>query len=233
MADICDHSKSSFALFPKIPLEVREMVWIEALPHRVISISEKLYGPRFENSGNNVAMVQNYRKPEFWQFKSSAKTPSIFHACQESRRVALKIYHLSFGGYGLTAFYFNPSIDTIFFNSIGALNGFLSKAFWPSFVGDMKKIRYLALGSTIHTSLSMSLMLGQLFGKFENVESLVIQTGQNFGTLEKFQVRKQLRGHWKKSEAEGGSSDGKIVMQNPDIVFLDAEEMRLMGLVSS
>lgn len=53
--------------------------------------------------------------------------------------------------------------------------------------------------------------------------------------MEKFQVRKRFQGEWKRKEEkeEGGNLDGMVVMQNPDIVFLSAEEMRAMGLVAS
>jgi hypothetical protein len=59
----------------------------------------------------------------------------------------------------------------------------------------MKMIRYLALRVN-HTSLSMSSIFGRQFGIFENLESLVIQLGRNFGEGEKFWVRRLLRGEW-------------------------------------
>jgi hypothetical protein len=76
---------------------------------------------------------------------------------------------------------------------------------------EMKKIRYLALGGSIHTSLSMSSIFGQQFGIFENLESLVIKLGQNFGGMEEFQVRKRLQGEWK-FEWKGGHAESRYCL---------------------
>jgi hypothetical protein len=230
MAELSQGSESSFTLFPKAPPEIREMIWIRAAPHRVISISEIPYFHLTNDIYDCLAMLQSNSLP---QFKTSTRIPAIFHTCRESRLVALKNYHFIFEGPCKTPFYFNPSTDTVFFNNINILNVLASHFDLQSFVDDLRKIRYLALGSTDPTSLLMTPISGQHFSKFENLESLIIGIGKNFGNLEKFQVRKQLRGHWKKGEKKGGDLGEQTVMQNPDIVFMHTDEMRAMGLIPS
>jgi hypothetical protein len=95
-------------------------------------------------------------------------------------------------------------------------------------------VRYLALGRLCHLAFAVSRLCAQKLARLENLESLIIQTGDGLGTRDKFLVRKQLRGYWKKLEKlekeDGRSTEKKIVMANPDIVFLKPEQMDIMGL---
>jgi hypothetical protein len=83
----------SFAFFPKLPLEIRRMIWIFARPvPRVLKIFEKWEG------------VQKV-------VYSTAKVPALLHACQESRWIAKEWYKLSFPGD-----YFEPQSSRIYFD---------------------------------------------------------------------------------------------------------------------
>ncbi|KAN0099934.1 hypothetical protein V8E51_013709 [Hyaloscypha variabilis] len=67
----------AFALFPKLPPELRRMIWAFARQSpRVIKL--------FRAKVNDVYILY-----------STAKVPSLLHACQESRRVAKSWYELS------------------------------------------------------------------------------------------------------------------------------------------
>ncbi|PMD29573.1 hypothetical protein L207DRAFT_642331 [Hyaloscypha variabilis F] len=69
----------AFALFPKLPPELRRIVWDLARPSpRVIKL--------FHTKVNDVDILY-----------STAKVPSLLHTCQESRRVAKSWYELSLG----------------------------------------------------------------------------------------------------------------------------------------
>ncbi len=101
---------------------------------------------------------------------------------------------------------------------------------------ERKLIRYIGLGTGVHFALTVSATYGQLFGRWENLESLVIQMGPGLGPRDKFEVRKKLRVLWDKSEEKEGAGEGsekKIVMQNPDIVFLEDNEMKALGMFSA
>ncbi|KAE9363961.1 hypothetical protein N431DRAFT_119360 [Stipitochalara longipes BDJ] len=218
---------TEFTVFPKCAPEIREMIWAEASFDRVITITEIPYYLMMNQFDEGQAMVND---PNIPQFNSSAiNVPAVLHTNREARRVARKSYHLFFEKHCRNPFYFNPAFDTIFLPSLTDYLAFMS---YTNNCDEMKSIRYLAIGGDFHSALWMSPMYGQELGPLENLESLIIQTGLNFGLMEKFQVRRQLGGHWKKENAkEGGSSEEKIAMQNPDIVFLGVEEMRGLGLI--
>jgi hypothetical protein len=68
----------SFAFFPKLPPEIRRMIWTFARPApRVLKMFEKK-----EGAGEVVY--------------STAKVPALLHVCQESRQIAKEWYELSF-----------------------------------------------------------------------------------------------------------------------------------------
>lgn len=84
----------SFTLFPKLPKEVRYMIWEHTLKSRVVEIEYSV------SRG----------------FYSRAKIPIAMKACRESRRAVLKSYPLSFGNIlHKPVVAFNFSLDTLYF----------------------------------------------------------------------------------------------------------------------
>jgi uncharacterized coiled-coil protein SlyX len=98
------HTHKSFAFFPKLPPELRRMVWKFARPSpRVLKIYQ------FKTAPDD--------KPELY---STAKVPSLLHACQESRRIAKEWYELSLRWYarikeGEGRIYFDFSSDFLYY----------------------------------------------------------------------------------------------------------------------
>jgi hypothetical protein len=216
---------TELTLFPKFPLEIREMIWTKAAPDRVITLTEFCH----LWSINHLYPAGQAMLECIPLFNSSAvKVPALLHTSQEARRVALRSYHLVFKGYCKNPFYFNPSLDTIFLPFDFDIQAFMV---FITICKGMKMIRHLGLGRAIHNGLLMSASYAQHFGRLVNLESLIIQLGHNCGQMEKFQVRKHLKGLWKKADAKEGE-EKKFVMQNPDIVFLEPEEMEAMGMVT-
>jgi hypothetical protein len=85
-----------FALFPKLPMELRLKIWKMARPE------------------GRYILLEHSRKRRRAVF-SRAKVPALLHACQESRDIALKWYKLSFGthsSFGKT--YFDAEIDGLY-----------------------------------------------------------------------------------------------------------------------
>ena len=99
---------------------------------------------------------------------------------------------------------------------------------------EMKLIRYLAVRIDLHFGAPLSQVYEDL-ARFVNLESLIIhfsyKTGPGLEPMERFEVRQHLQRFWKKDKNGEEDLEKKIVMQNPDIVFLGEEEMKIMDLV--
>ncbi|CZR64817.1 uncharacterized protein PAC_14716 [Phialocephala subalpina] len=108
--------KSHTPTFPKfnlLPKEIRLQIWEASFVPRVHELHPcaKLYNDRMTFRSN------------------SSLTPSIFHACSESRTVALRHYELmkyepppsGTSGKGILRFYFCPKLDTLLLNSLMGL----------------------------------------------------------------------------------------------------------------
>jgi hypothetical protein len=90
----------SFVFFPKLPPEIRRMIWTSARPApRVLKIFEKMEG------AEEVVY-------------STAKVPALLHACQDSRRIAKQWYELSFPRTSYkpqsSRIYFDFSLDFVY-----------------------------------------------------------------------------------------------------------------------
>jgi hypothetical protein len=195
---------TEFTIFGAFPLEVRGMIWAKSVPDRVVTITRIAENTRPENP---MLPAMAYT-PHLPHFKTSGiKVPVLLRVNKESRKVGLQIYHVVFKGHCKNLFYFNPSADTIFLPSHA---DFLEFMVYTYTCEEQKLIRYM--------------------------ESLVIQTGPGLGPRDKFLVRKQLRVMWKKIKDDflgaGEGSENTIVMQNPDIVFLEGGQMKALGMVS-
>ena len=98
--------RGAFELFPKLPLEIQRMIWKEAAMVPQVVLIER-----------------NPDIPWVAAPTSSAKPPSVLHACSESRRVALPQYEISFSRTVAegTGIYFNFSRDALAFKGYEVL----------------------------------------------------------------------------------------------------------------
>ncbi|KAH6676242.1 hypothetical protein B0J14DRAFT_350869 [Halenospora varia] len=102
----------NFPRFMELPPELRRQIWKDSFQPRVHELHPcaKLYNERMTFRSN------------------SSQTPSIFHACRESREVALEHYELmkyepsrGTSGKGILRFWFCPELDTLLLNSLMGL----------------------------------------------------------------------------------------------------------------
>ena len=103
--------RGAFSLFPKLPLELRRMIWWASCcsnQPRLIYVSERVFD-------------------EWWQgLVASYQGPSQLQTNQESRECALRFYDFAFGSQMKgTSIYFNFEIDAIVFGGYQALYAFI------------------------------------------------------------------------------------------------------------
>ena len=103
--------RGAFSLFPKLPLELRRMIWWASCcsnQPRLIYVSERVFD-------------------EWWQgLVASYQVPSQLQTNQESRECALRFYDFAFGSQMKgTSIYFNFEIDAIVFGGYQALYAFI------------------------------------------------------------------------------------------------------------
>lgn len=96
---------SSFTLFPKLPVELRLMVWELALPGpRVITIQAR----RVSSAARGLPHLT-----------ADYSIPAIFHTSQESREAVLRKYEFAFPrNHLINSFYFDFSRDVLFLRDI-------------------------------------------------------------------------------------------------------------------
>lgn len=137
--------------FPKLPTEIRLMIWNLALPGpRVVDIRL-----RRRHEATSTGKI-----PDVSRYVSSLDHPAMLHACSESRFVALRHYELSFEKSTTTESspaqtYINFSIDTVWFDHLPYFPSTRARAYrFPA--SDFSKIRYLALGRYLEEFLFSS-----------------------------------------------------------------------------
>ncbi|SPJ75997.1 uncharacterized protein FTOL_05728 [Fusarium torulosum] len=132
---------ASFSMFPKLPLEVRRLIWQQAMSYeRNINIElfisynlEDLIGNRQRASTENATPSE----PALGRYTATVSDGTVmsvlFHTTSESRQEAKEFYHVrlhsvSFRGCGTTVketLYLCPELDTINLNFMrGSLEGF-------------------------------------------------------------------------------------------------------------
>ncbi|CAD6446366.1 68889dc9-aef3-4de5-a746-67907b11989a-CDS [Sclerotinia trifoliorum] len=138
-----------FLAFPTLPTELRLLIWKQALPDPLV---HELYPSCPTSSPYNFkTKLRSNRR----------RIPTLLHTCRESREVALA--HYSLMSYdpppvaepreavaGITPFYFNPTIDTLFLNCVASI--FLDVRWFlldetPKSIAPMKGWKNVALDS--------------------------------------------------------------------------------------
>lgn len=126
----------AFTLFPKLPAELRKLVWGFALPGpKIVTI----FAPKPYAYQNQI---------EAWY-----KIPAMLHTCHESRVLAQKAFDRVFGkSLGGNPVYFDFNQDALFFDGVDAMELFFG---WESghppanSVGD-ERLRFFAMRASLH-----------------------------------------------------------------------------------
>ncbi|KAH6720203.1 hypothetical protein BKA61DRAFT_708432 [Leptodontidium sp. MPI-SDFR-AT-0119] len=145
-----EREDSIFTLFPKLPLELRRMLWKFALPGpRMIRI---LPSVRFIVQENGKCVLN----PEWRQMQmagSKAASPVILRVNHEARETGLSTYKLAFKGRLSKPIYFDFAQDSLFFANEEVSNSFV----WMSLSNssavdreysrvDMGSVRHIVVG---------------------------------------------------------------------------------------
>jgi hypothetical protein len=133
----------TFPLFPKLPSELRQIIWTLALPKpRTIMVTSRA----FVTYDERMSPVRNFRAGHNAQI-----VPCVLHVCAESRNLGLKTYQPAFATQlRARPIYFNFQSDTLYMKDSFALESFCGgySDFEKSGLGGdlMENIRHLALG---------------------------------------------------------------------------------------
>ncbi|KAH6720208.1 hypothetical protein BKA61DRAFT_569890 [Leptodontidium sp. MPI-SDFR-AT-0119] len=111
--ELLDKEVLTFTLFPKFPLELRLMVWKEALP------GPRMIGFLAKGSDESSATItgKTFQRP-------APSDPVILFVNHESRSVSLSTYQLAFHHRLPKPVYFNFSEDSVFFPNVRGLLAF-------------------------------------------------------------------------------------------------------------
>lgn len=140
---LIDNNEASFRYFPKLPLELRLMVWEEALPGpRIIPFVSKLSQKKFSTPVYGVVDP-----------KPVLLNPAMLFANQESRSVALSIYEAAFHHRSSKPVFFNFAEDTLFFRTERDLlefttSGRQSRKVLRKNIAENKKVKNVIIGIT-------------------------------------------------------------------------------------
>jgi hypothetical protein len=128
-ADNNPHLRDTFHCFPKLALEIRQMIWqhtlsspriIEATLRKSTSRSRvsATYLRQLGSTSDVVTDDDFYERNGLDSTRRSTVVLATLHVCRESREWALRSYHLiKHGECGRGSFYFNPKVDSLWFNA--------------------------------------------------------------------------------------------------------------------
>lgn len=143
----------TFTLFPKLPIELRLIVWEMALP-----------GPRILKS----SLTRTTSGDTCWDLRPSEKSPALLFTCQESRAVAEKSYKpVSLRWPKITVQHVNPSTDIIFV--VGELNFYDP---WPRIAQQIPDLTRIAI-SEVTFDIFIDQTAPRLAG-FTSLEELIL-----------------------------------------------------------
>jgi hypothetical protein len=98
--------QSRFALFPKLPPELRRMIWLSARPNPQTVTTCFIPYNQFRRRRNN-------KKRDLDEQKTYSKFPKVLHSNHEARAVSLESYQICFKDKFTAPFYFDYDRDTL------------------------------------------------------------------------------------------------------------------------
>jgi hypothetical protein len=115
--------ESGFPCFPRLPDELRIFIWKLAVPTEtrvfevegIVNLKDTVpiawstfsYSRSLRDQGYECLPLRRFK------FKYAHPVPAILHTCGESRYVGKRFYFLF-----SCRLWFNPAVDTIYFNSV-------------------------------------------------------------------------------------------------------------------
>jgi hypothetical protein len=205
-----------FTLFPKLPLELRLMIWKHAAEPRVIKLSHyRVEWPRNEdNEKDPTGELRRARKvrKQNQSWGSWCRTralqhqvPTIFTICKESRETAKETYHLCFekelDGQKI---WVDFSRDTIFFVDFYAFQAFygieqpwktedreMSNNILPDTAIMEKELQVLVAGSVLCKEVV------KVLSRFHSLQKLILQLGSLYNVD---RLQSDLTKSWSKLE---------------------------------
>ena len=219
---------SQFTLFPRLPPELREMVWLFTLPNRqVIKIKS--------------------REPSEWDWEegawlSSCKASYNIHTAlittQESRNAARKRYEQVFAEQLGIPIWFNFAKDVLFFVNKQAMSSFhggikfasglitwhyttATQSLLNKFDMSMffEKVKHLVIGGDSYWATRLSVL-----HKFQSLETLVLQRGSEQKTVHLESLLVTVK-QFLKDEREVHFTAQGLVPSDPEIFTLTAHKI--------
>jgi hypothetical protein len=201
----------TFTLFPKLPAEIRLVVWKYTLAVQRISVIKQ---DRHWNFGTAI-------KPFIITHPSPA--PALFHVNRESRCLAEKAYQQpAFNRLTNAPRFFNFEVDALH------IRIFSSSLFWctliPQVVGDSTKVQHLAIyggACSLFFLLPLS-YLEQTLRPFKQLKTLILVPYDLRGEPET--VAASLEELWKKLRTEAEVNGGPAY-QKPEVTFMSHHDI--------
>jgi hypothetical protein len=207
----------TFTCFPRLPLELQRMVWGFALPApRTITIISTDF---------TIRDAKGWTVRKYCVAHNAPSVPSLLHACQESRKVALKTYHLTFRPQLRgNPIYFDFQSDTLCLKDENALLSFFggySNFDATGMVGDAKeKVCHLAIGGFCGREKTWDEL-----GELEEVKSLILQKPRR-GSLTMERKVEALETKWL-SRMEQENFDHQAPAEGASTIDVQAEPNRV------
>ncbi|KAI9055220.1 hypothetical protein LZ554_000184 [Drepanopeziza brunnea f. sp. 'monogermtubi'] len=203
----------TFLLFPKLPMEIRDAIWVFAAPaQRVLLITGTSYLDEHRHLGNAFAEPVAIKPVD-------NTTPAIFSVNRESRKAALELYTLTSSDNFQNPFYVNFDRDIICFVTYAALRAFLTSA---SMSGSPSlfhfRVQHMIIGCFFD---DFNFSGGRTRGleKFPNLKTLTIVAEwyeENDVLFMDFTTfKKNLRKGWATFRRQPGKKDARVTLMHP------------------
>ncbi|KAG4432880.1 hypothetical protein IFR05_011626 [Cadophora sp. M221] len=184
----------TFTLFPKLPLELRLMIWKELVPQgRLITIKGGIVKHEYFEGWHANAYPSN-----------SEALNALFQACHDSRKMIQKTHTLSFHDRLTAPIYFDFKHDVLFFKDACSLGKFAPRASSQgprvNEVRDLVKtvIGLVMLEGSISNLYSVTL--------FENLDTMIWEKSSGLSTrpsIKRLCVESVLEESWKRAQVDG------------------------------
>lgn len=220
-----------FTLFPKLPLEIRLLIWGAALD--LIPPSVVTFTPTSRQFSSPEAGYTTY---------SSQHLPVFLHVSKEAQSAALQRYTPLFSQIDEREkyTYFNPTIDSVYLDGWDAY--WRDKIFYrPTITSDLAQVQHLVASHPVLTGRGRPFAdgekypLGLLLDKCVGLKTLTVPCWEELGMgieVYKVTVEEILAGFWKEVMEGRQKAAGVGVLGPPELVVLrgseEGEEMQMM-----
>jgi hypothetical protein len=226
---------AKFTPFPKLPIELRRMVWLSAFPkQRVITITANGYKEEKKRHDSTY---------HHWVYRAKATytVPSLLQVHGESRMIGQEIYRKAFGEQlGGRAIWFNFNTDILFFEDHialahfhgGHLPGFRGKfqVEGDGFGFNMVEVHQSVQSVMVGYCLFMEDIVGGTLNRFHNLQTVYLEDESHQNTVGEETIR-YIEGsesfgtvdqgvHWDEARIPRSKELGNL----PNVIFLTNKE---------